>query len=418
LNQLDIPRKAPNKKLRRMIIGGAGIVLVAAITLGLSRLKPAAPTVEKNTVWIDKVKRGLMLRQVRGNGTLVPVNIHWIPATTESRVERVLILPGSIVKSDSVLLELSNPELEVQVRDAELQLRAAEAEYENLKAQLESQKMDQEAAAAKVQSDFLEARLRAEADESLAKEGLVPDITLKISKSRAEEQKLRYEIEKKRLGVNENSVKAQLNVQRTKVDQMQAQYQLRKNQVDALRVRAGTDGVLQQLPVEVGQRVLPGTNLARVAQPEHLKAELKIAETQAKDVLIGQQASIDTRNGIIPGHVIRIDPAVQNGTVSVDVALDGALPKGARPDLTVDGTVELERLENVLYVGRPASGQDDSTITLFKIQKDGADAERVKVKLGRSSVNTIEIIDGLAEGDSVVLSDMSQWDSFDRIRLN
>jgi HlyD family secretion protein len=415
---LDIPRKAPNKKLRRLIMGGAGIILVAAITLGLSRLKPAAPNVEKNTVWIDHVKRGLMLRQVRGNGTLVPENIHWIPATTEGRVERVLILPGSIVKSDSIVLELSNPELEVQVRDAELQLHAAEAEFENLKATLQSQKMDQEAAAAKVQSDFLEARLRHEADESLAKEGLVPDINLKISKAKADEQALRYEIEKRRLAVNENSMKAQLNVQRSRVDQMKAQYQLRKNQVENLRVRAGTDGVLQQLPVEVGQQVLPGANLARVAQPEHLKAELKIAETQAKDILIGQESSIDTRNGIIPGHVIRIDPAVQNGTVTVDVALDGPLPKGARPDLTVDGTVELERLENVLYVGRPASGQDDSTITLFKLQKDGADAERVKVKLGRSSVNTIEIVEGLQEGDSVVLSDMSQWDSFDRIRLN
>jgi len=416
--KLDIPRQGPNRKLRRMMIGGAGILIVAAITLGLSRLKPAAPTVEKNTVWIDKVKRGLMLRQVRGNGTLVPEIIRWIPAATEGRVERVLILPGSVVKADSVLLELSNPELEVAVRDAELQLRASEAEFENLKAQLESQKMDQEAAAAKVQADYLEARLRAEADEALSKDGLVPDITLKISKAKAEEQQLRYEIEKKRLAVNANAIKAQLNVQRTKVDQSKAQYQLREDQVDRLRVRAGTDGVLQQLPVEVGQRVTPGTNLARVAQPEHLKAELKIAETQAKDILIGQEASIDTRNGIIPGHVIRIDPAVQNGTVTVDVALDGPLPKGARPDLTVDGTVELERLENVLYVGRPASGQDDSMITLFKLQREGADADRVKVKLGRSSVNTIEIIEGLAEGDSVILSDMSQWDSFDRIRLN
>jgi len=401
-----------------MIIGGVGILVVAGITLGLSKLKPAAPTVEKNTVWVDQVKRGLMLRQVRGNGTLVPEVIQWIPATTEGRVEKILILPGTVVTANSVLLELSNPELEVALRDAQLQLNAAQAEYENLKAQLESQKMDQEAAAAKVQSDYVEASLRAEADETLAKDGLVPQITLKISKAKAEEQKLIYELEKKRLNVNANSMKAQLNVQRTKVDQMQAQYDLRRNQVEALKVKAGTDGVLQQLPVEVGQRVSPGTNLARVAQPEHLKAELKIAETQAKDILIGQEASIDTRNGVIPGHVTRIDPAVQNGTVTVDVALDGPLPKGARPDLTVDGTVELERLENVLYVGRPASGQDDSTITLFKLDKNGADAQRIKVKLGRSSVNTIEILDGLGEGDSVILSDMSQWDSFDRVRLN
>lgn len=401
-----------------MIIGGVGVIVVAAITLGLTRLKPAAPTVEKNTVWVDQVKRGLMLRQVRGNGTLVPEVIQWIPATTESRVEKVIILPGSIVKADSVLLELSNPELEKDMRDAQLQLSAAEAEFENLKAQLESQKMDQEAAAAKVQSDYIEAKLTAEADETLAKDGLVPDITLKVSKAKAEEQALRYEIEKKRLNVNANAMKAQINVAKTKVDQARAQYEFRRDQVEALKVKAGTDGVLQQLPVEVGQRVTPGTNLARVAQPEHLKAELKIAETQAKDIQIGQEATIDTRNGVIPGHVMRIDPAVQNGTVTVDVRLEGALPKGARPDLTVDGTVELERLDNVLYVGRPASGQDDSTITLFKLQKNGVDAERVKVQLGRSSVNTVEIKGGLSEGDSVILSDMSQWDSFDRIRLN
>ncbi len=415
---MDIPRKAPNRKLRRIIIAGAGVILLAAITLGLSQLKPAAPNVEKNTVWVDKVKRGLMLRQVRGTGTLVPELVLFIPAATEGRVERILILPGSVVTADSVLLELSNSELELAARDAELQLRAAIAEFENIRARLESEKMDQEAIAAQVKSEFLAARLRAEADESLAKEGLVPDITLKISKGKAEEYALRYEIEKKRLGVNQGSIRAQINVQQTKVDQMKALYHLRKEQVAALRVRAGTDGVLQQLPVQVGQRVTPGVTLAKVAQPEKLKAELKIAETQAKDILIGQVASVDTRNGVIPGHVIRIDPAVQNGTVTVDVALDGPLPKGARPDLTVDGTVELERLESVLYVGRPASGQEESAITLFKIDRDGATAQRVKVKLGRSSVNTIEIIEGLKEGDSVILSDMSQWDEFDRIKLS
>jgi HlyD family secretion protein len=418
INSLDIPRKAPNRKLRRILIAGAGIILLAAITLGLSQLKPAAPSVEKNTVWVDKVKRGLMLRQVRGTGTLVPELVLFIPAATEGRVERILILPGSVVTADSVLLELSNSELELASRDAELQLRAAIAEFENIRARLQSEKMDQEAIAAQVKSDYLAARLRAEADESLAKEGLVPDITLKISKGKAEELALRYEIEKKRLGVSEGAVKAQINVQQTKVDQMKALYQLRKDQVVALRVRAGTDGVLQQLPVQVGQRVTLGTTLAKVAQPEKLKAELKIAETQAKDILIGQVASVDTRNGVIPGHVIRIDPAVQNGTVTVDVALDGPLPKGARPDLTVDGTVELERLESVLYVGRPASGQEESAITLFKIDRDGTTAHRVKVKLGRSSVNTIEIIEGLSEGDSVILSDMSQWDEFDRIKLS
>ena len=415
---MDIPRQAPNRKLRRILFAAGGLVLLVAVTVGLSQLKPAAPTVEKNTVWIDKVKRGLMLRQVRGTGTLVPELVQWIPAGTEGRIERILILPGSVVTPDSVLLEMSNQELEVQTGDAALQLQAAQAEYANTQARLQSQKMDQEAVAAQVKSDYLEAQLRAEADESLAKEGLVPDITRKISKAKAEELAVRYDIEKKRLSVNESSVAAQLNVQRTKVDQFRAMYELRRKQLEALRVRAGVDGVLQQLPIQVGQRVTPGTNLARVAQPEKLKAELRIAETQAKDIQIGQQASIDTRNGIIAGHVVRIDPAVQNGTVTVDVALDDALPRGARPDLTVDGTVELERLESVLYVGRPASGQEESTITLFKIDRNGTNANRVKVKLGRSSVNTIEIIEGLSEGDSVILSDMSQWDQFDEIRLN
>jgi HlyD family secretion protein len=415
---MDIPRKPPNRKLRRIIFVSVGFAVLTAITLGLSQLKPAAPTVDKNTVWVDKTKRGLMLRQVRGTGTLVPEIVQLIPAATEGRVEKIIILPGSVVTADSIMLELSNDELEVNMRDAALALQAAQAEFENIRAKLQSQKMDQEAAAAQVKSDYLEAKLRAEADESLAKEGLVPDITLKISKAKEEELAVRYEIEKKRLAVNEESVKAQLNVQRARVDQLRAVHDLRRQQVDALRVRAGTDGVLQQLPLQVGQRVTQGTILAKVAQPEKLKAELKIAETQAKDILIGQKASIDTRNGIIPGHVIRIDPAVLNGTVTVDVALDGPLPKGARPDLTVDGTVELERLENVLYVGRPASGQEESTITLFKIEPDGTNAHRVKVKLGRSSVNTIEIVEGLSEGESVILSDMSQWDQFDHIRLN
>ena len=415
---MDIPRQGPNRKLRRMIIGVVSIVILAAITLGLSRLKPAAPTVEKATVWVDTVKRGLMLRQVRGTGTLVPELIQWIPAASEGRVERILVLPGSRVQADTVLLELSNPELELQARDAELLLKAAEAEYENIRAGLESKKMDQQTDAARVKSDYLEAKLRAEADESLAKDGLVPEITLKISKAKAEELAVRYEIEKKRLLVNEDAMKAQLNVQQTRVDQSGALYRLRRDQLNGLRVTPGIEGVLQQLPVQVGQRVTPGATLAKVAQPEKLKAELKIAETQAKDILIGQTAMIDTRNGEIPGHVIRIDPAVQNGTVMVDVALDGPLPKGARPDLTIDGTIELERLNQVLYVGRPASGQEDSTVTLFRIAPDGVNAHRVKVKLGRSSVNSIEILDGLSEKEKVILSDMSQWDTFDHIRLN
>lgn len=394
------------------------LIVVAALALGLSRLKPAAPAVQRTTVWVDSVKRGPMLREVRGTGTLVPEHIQWISTATEGRVEQIYVLAGTPVKPDTVLLELSNPELDLSAKDAELQLRSAQAEYENEKARLANQQMDQEAAAASVKSDYVEAKLRAEADEKLSKDGLVADITLKISTAKAEELQTRYELEKKRLELSGETVKSKLSVQQARVDQMQALVQLRRNQVDALHVRAGTSGVLQQLPVQVGQRVTAGTILALVAQPESLKAELKIAETQARDILSGQPASIDTRNGVIPGRVMRIDPAVQNGTVTVDVALQGALPKGARPDLTVDGIIELERLENVLYTGRPVSGREQAQITLFKLDPDGQTASRVKVKLGHSSVNTIEILDGLREGDQIVLSDMSQWDDYDHIRLN
>jgi HlyD family secretion protein len=416
---MDVPRQnvAKKKKIKRAILLGIGLILVLGITLGLSRLKPAAPGVERATVWIDTVKRGPMLRQVRGTGTLVPEQIQWIPAATDGRVEKIFVLAGALVKSDTILLQLSNPELELASRDAELQLKAAQAELASERVRLESQRMDQEAAAAGVKADYIGAQLRAEADETLAKEGLVADFTLKISKAKAEELALRYEIEKKRVEINKESVIAQMDVQRAKVDQLRALYQLKHDQLEALRVRSGADGVLQQLPLQVGQRVTPGTTLAKVVQPEHLKAELKIAETQAKDIQIGQVASVDTRNGIIPGHVMRVDPASQNGTVTVDVKLEGSLPKGARPDLTVDGTVELERMQDVLYVGRPASGQENGTVGLFRLDPDGSDASRVTVKLGRSSVNTIEILEGLKPGDQVVLSDMSAWDAYDHIRL-
>jgi HlyD family secretion protein len=414
---MDIPResKAREKKIRRIILITIGLVSVLAITLGLSRLKPAAPSVDRSTVWIDTVKRGAMIRQIRGTGTLVPTVIQWIPSVTDARVDRVLVLPGSQVKADTVLLELNNPELVLAMRDAELQLKAGVADLEAQRVKLENDHMDQMAAAAAVKSEYLEAKLKAEADESLAKEGLVAELNLKISRAKAEEMATRNDIEEKRLQINDASLKAQMVVQQARVDQLRAQYQLKHDQVDGLRVRAGVDGVLQQLPVQVGQRVTPGTTLAKVAQPEHLKAELKIAETQAKDIQIGQTASVDTRNGVIAGHVIRVDPAVQNGTVTVDVGLDGTLPKGARPDLTVDGTVELDRLQDVLYVGRPTSGQENDVVGLFKLNEGGA--TRVKVKLGKSSVNTIEILDGLRVGDQVILSDMSAWDAYDRIRL-
>jgi HlyD family secretion protein len=418
---LDIARPATvaqAKRKRRILIISGGIVLVVLVTIGLSRLEPAAPTVEKGTVWVDTVKRGPMLRQVRGTGTLVPEEIRWIPATTDGRVERIVVLPGKVVQPDTILLELSNPTLQVAAQDAASEMAAAEAEFTNLKVQLQSQLLTQRAAAANVQAEYRQAALQAEADTELAKNGLVADITQKISRLRADELKNRTEIEDKRLEISAEAAEAQLAVQRARVDRARAAWQLRKSQVDALKVRAGVEGVLQQVPVQVGQQVLPGSNLARVAEPGRLKAEIRIAETQARDVQIGQIASIDTRNGIIPGKVSRIDPAVQNGTVTVDVALEGQLPKGARPDLSVDGTVELERLTSVLFVGRPAFGGEQSTLGLFKLEPGGSGARRVQVKVGRSSVNTVEILEGLNEGDQVILSDMSAWDAFDRVRLN
>ena len=412
------PSMARRRRIKRIVYSAAGLLLVLGISLGLSRLKPAAPSVEWSTVWPDTVKRGPMLRQVRGNGTLVPEEIRWIPALTEGRVERLRLLPGAPVRADTVLLDLSNPQLDLDLLDAQSQLKAGEAEYLDLQVSLESQRLDQQAAAAKVQAEYNQAKLQADRDEILAREGLTPDLTLKLSKVIAEELANRYEIEKKRLEIYAESIKAQLAVQKTKVEQHGALYELRKSQVDALHVKAGTDGVLQQLPVEVGESVAPGTNLARVAEPKRLKAALKIPETQAKDIMIGQPAVIDTRNGTIPGRVTRIDPASENGTVTVDVALAGELPKGARPDLSVDGTIELERLDDVLYVGRPVQAQQESLVTLFRVDPDRRGAVRVKVRFGRSSVNTIEVIEGLTVGDQVLLSDMSTWDAYDRIRLN
>jgi HlyD family secretion protein len=356
---MDIPREsaARQRRLRRIIYLAVGLVAVASVTLGLSRLKPAAPSVEMATLWPDTVKRGPMLLQVRGLGTLVPEEILWIPATTDGRVERRWVLPGSPVKADTVMLELSNPELEQATLDAEWQLKAAEAQYNSLKAQLESQILDQRAQAATVQADYRQAKLNAEKDAELAKLGLGAELNVKLSKAKADELTTRYQIEQQRLSVSAASAQAQLEAQKAKVEQLRALYELKKSQRDALRVRAGAEGVVQEVSVEVGQRVTAGTILAKVVQPNRLKAQLKIPETQAKDVQIGQGASIDTRNGIIPGHVMRVDPAVQNGTVTVDVKLDGPPPKGARPDLSVEGTIEIENLQDVIYMGRPACGR-------------------------------------------------------------
>jgi HlyD family secretion protein len=416
---MDIPRESAIRKrrIRRLIYLVVGLLAIGSVSLGLSRLKPAAPSVDKATVWVDSVKRGPMLLQVRGLGSLVPEEILWIPATTDGRVVRRFTLPGTPVKADTVIMELANPEQEQATLDAEWQLKAAEAQSKSLKAQLDSQLLDQKAAAATVQSEYTEANLNAEKDAELAKLGLGAELNAKVTRAKAEALATRNDIEKQRLAVSAASVKAQLDAQQARVEQLRALYGLKKTQLDSLRVRAGADGVLQELSVEVGQRVTEGTILAKVAQPTKLKAQLKIPETQAKDVQIGQSASIDTRNGIIPGHVMRVDPAVQNGTVTVDVKLDGPLPKGARPDLSVEGTIELENLADVVYVGRPAFGQPNSTVGIFKLDEDGKSASRVQVKLGRASVNSVEILSGLQPGDKVVLSDMSAWDAFNRIRL-
>lgn len=419
---MDIQRPASvarQKKLRRISFAVAGILVIGLVSVVLARLKPAAPTVERATVWVDTVKRGSMLRQVRGLGTLVPVDEarRWVPAATQGRVERIVIRPGAVVTPDTVILELSDPQLQQQLTDAENQLRAAEADLTSLGARLNTERLTQRSVAATVAADYEAAKLDKEVNESLAKDGLVSNLTLKQSSVRAESLATRNRIEQDRVQVAEQNFKAQLMSQQARIDQLRSLYTLRRQQVDQLRVRAGMNGVLEQVPVEVGQQIGPGTNLARVADPTRLKAELRIAETQARDLTIGQLAQVDTRNGIITGKVVRIDPAAQQGTVTVDVALEGELPRGARPDLSVDGTIEIERLDNVLYVGRPAFGQEQSTVGLFKVDPATGEATRAQVQLGRSSVNTIEVLGGLNEGDQVILSDMSAWDQSDRIRL-
>ncbi len=362
-------------------------------------------------------KRGPMLVERRGLGTLVPEDIRWIAAQTDSRVDRWVLRPGAIVKPNSIIMELSDPTLQQTALDAEFQLKGAEADYANLKVQVDSELMNQKATEAQVRSDYEQAKIQHEVDAKLLKDGLTADVTERLSRVREQQLAIRAQLEGERTRITADSSRARLAAQQAKIDQQKALYQLKKTQLDALHVRAGIDGVLQLVPVEVGQHITPGTNLARVADPKKLKAEIKIAETQAKDVQIGQKATVDTRNGIVNGHVSRIDPSVVNGTVTVDVTITDALPNGARPDLSVDGTVEISNIKDVLYVGRPVHGQEYSTIGIFKMIDDGAEAVRVNVKLGRSSVNTIEILDGLKVGDKVILSDMSAWDAFDRVRL-
>ncbi|MFN2509394.1 MAG: efflux RND transporter periplasmic adaptor subunit [Chthoniobacterales bacterium] len=419
-NAMDVPRAgvAKKKRQKRIIIGSAVVLGLILATFGLSRLKPAVPSVDRSTVWIDTVKRGPMVRQVRGLGTLVPEEIRWIAARTEGRVDKIVVRPGAPVEPDTILLELTSPEVEQAARDAESQFKAVEAELITLRAALQRELLEQESSAARVHSEYQQAKMEAETNDNLSKNGLVADLTHKTSKIKAEDLAARDAIEQKRLAFSRDSIEPQIASKQAEVDQVKALAQMRKDQMEQLKVRAGFSGVLQQLPVEVGQRVTAGTNLARVADPTKLKAEIKIAETQAKDIQINLPASIDTRNGVVPGHVVRVDPAVEQGTVRVDVALDGELPRGARPDLSVDGTIELERLDNVVYVGRPAFGQENNTVGIFKLVAGTSEAVRTPVKLGRSSVNTIEIISGLEPGDQVILSDTSAMDAHERIRLN
>ncbi|HEY2823462.1 MAG TPA: HlyD family efflux transporter periplasmic adaptor subunit [Candidatus Acidoferrum sp.] len=411
------PSNAKAKKIKRALYVIVAVVVIAGVTLGLSRLKPAAPSVDRGTVWTDTVKRGPMLREVRGLGTLVPLDIHWIAALTTARVDKIVIRPGHLVEPNTVILEMSDPAVAQTLIDSQFQFKGAEADLANLKVQVNSELMNQKAIEAGVRSDYEQAKLQHEVDAKLFKEGIDADVTQKLSKVREDQLKIRLDLEEERTRVSADSAQARLQAQQSHVEQARAMYDLRKSQADALHVRAGITGVLQLLPVDVGQSVPVGTNIARVADPKKLKAEIKIAETQAKDIVIGQNATVDTRNGIVKGHVIRIDPSVVNGTVTVDVGIDDPLPLGARADLSVDGTIELENLKDVLYVGRPVHGQTDATISLFKVMPDDSDAVRTNVKLGRSSVNTVEILSGLQVGDKVILSDMSQWDNVDRIRL-
>jgi RND family efflux transporter MFP subunit len=418
---MDIARPDLKRRKQRnqLITGGVVLFAVVAVSAVVARLKPAAPVVERGTIFSDTVKRGPMLRQVRGLGTLVPdqENVRQIPAETEATVVRIHLLPGSPVKSDSVLLEMSNPQVEQAAVDADLQLKAAQAEYQSLLVKLDSDLMNQKAGAATVNADYGQAQRQADTDKELYQLGVISGLAYKASAGKAEELSTRHQLEGERLTANQKAVATQLAQQQAKVDQMRTLADLKKKQLDALRVRAGIDGVLVDLPLQVGQHVLPGAMLAKVVQPNHLMAALKIPETQARDVQIGEPASVDTHNGVIAGTVQRVDPAVQNGTVTVDVRLTGELPKGARPDLSVDGTIDLEKLDNVLYVGRPAFGQENSTINLFKLDAEQKDALRVPVKVGRASVNSIQVIEGLKEGDTVILSDMSRYDNTDRVRL-
>jgi HlyD family secretion protein len=410
----DAKRK---KRIRLSIYIGSALVLAVVVTAALARLKPAAPSVDRSTIWTDTVKRGAMLREVRGLGTLVPETVWVIPAATDGRVEKRYLLPGTPAKANTVILDLTNPQLQQEALDAEYQLKGAAASYEQTKAQLQNQLMDKRTQAASISSQYRTAEMQKESYERLGQLGLKADLDVKTAEVQAEELAKENELAKQEVDTFANSITAQLAVQQASIDEKRGLWELKKSQVEQLHVRAGVDGILQELAVDVGQRVTQGTPLAKVSQPTQLKAALQIAETQAKDIQIGQKATIDTHNGVIAGHVMRIDPSVANGTRTVDVKLDGALPAGAVPDLSVEGTVEIERLADVLYVGRPVHGDANSTVGLFKVIDGGSEAVRIPVEIGSESVNTIEIRKGLSVGDSVILSDMSAWDNYDRVEL-
>ena len=410
------PSQAKKKRIKRILYATAGVIVIAGISLGVSKLKPAAPTVDRAVVWIDSVKRGPMLRQVRGSGTLVPEDIRWIPAQTQGRVERIILRPGAQVTPDSVILEMSNPDLENAVRDAELSYRSSQAAYTNRKTQLESDLLQQEANVATIETQYKQADLDLKANEELYKEKLISLLTLEQKRGLARNLENQLNVERKRLAITKEGIQSQLAPQEADVNSKKAQWELQQRRLGDLKVKAGMSGTLTAVPVERGSQVGPGTNLARVANPENLKAELRIAETQTKDIRIGQYAEVDTRQGVVKGHVSRMDPSSTGGTVGVDIIMDGPLPPGSRPDLSVDGTIQLEKLDNIVFVGRPAFGQENSTVTIFKVQPNG-EAIATKVKLGRASVNTIEVIEGLNPGDQVILSDMSQYDSYDRVQL-
>jgi HlyD family secretion protein len=417
---MDIKRPAKSKlkkRIRTAILVVIGLAAVGGITFVLAKLKPAAPTLDRSTAVIETVKRGQMLREVRGNGTLVPQVTRWVPAPADGRVEKILVQAGVEVSAGTVIVELSNPQMEQQAVDAEFQVKAAQADQESLRVRLEIENMTQQSAIATINAEYSQAKIQLDTDEVLAKQGLVAELLLKISRVKVQDLANRLKVEQQRLAISGRATKAQINAQESRIQQLRALAKLKKDQVDALKVRSGTNGVLQVVAVQEGQQVAPGVNIARVADPASLKAELKIAETQIKDVRVGQPVAVDTRNGIIQGQVSRIDPAAREGTFVVDAELTGPLPGSARPDLSVDGTIELERLNDVLYVGRPAFGQGQQTVGMFRLTPDGQEAVRTQVALGRSSVSTIEILSGLKEGDQVILSDTSTMDSYNRIRI-